>query len=75
MEYQGTIYRPPMEADTFLIPVTEGCTHNNCRFCNMYKGIDFRVLSTEDIEEFLRATRASYDQHTAKSFLRGEGQG
>ncbi len=25
MEYNGTVYRPPMEADTFLIPVTEGC--------------------------------------------------
>lgn len=30
MKYNGMIYRPPVEADTFLIPVTEGCTHNSC---------------------------------------------
>lgn len=27
-EYNETVYRPPMEATTFLLPVTEGCTHN-----------------------------------------------
>ena len=26
MNYNGTVYRPPTEANTFLIPVTEGCT-------------------------------------------------
>ena len=39
MKYNGMIYRPPVEADTFLIPVTEGCTHNSCSFCNMYQGV------------------------------------
>ncbi len=53
MEYNGTVYRPPMEAETFLIPVTEGCTHNSCRFCNMYEGVRFRTLPLADIEEFL----------------------
>jgi len=27
MNYNGTIYRPPVEANTFLLPITEGCTH------------------------------------------------
>lgn len=63
MKYHGTIYRPPMEANTFLIPVTEGCTHNNCRFCNMYKGIDFRMLSFADIEKFLQGIRDVYGLH------------
>ena len=57
MEYNGTVYRPPMEAETFLIPVTEGCTHNSCRFCNMYKGVCFRMLPLADIEEFLSKTK------------------
>ncbi|MBP2638585.1 MAG: radical superfamily enzyme, MoaA/NifB/PqqE/SkfB family [Firmicutes bacterium] len=60
MEYNGTVYRPPMEAETFLIPVTEGCTHNSCRFCNMYKDVDFRMLSLTSIEEFLRETKKHY---------------
>ena len=29
MKYNGTIYRPPVEARTFLLPVTEDCTHNS----------------------------------------------
>ena len=31
LEYNGTIYRPPVEANTMLLPVTEGCSHNSCR--------------------------------------------
>ena len=60
LEYNGTIYRPPMEADTFLIPVTEGCTHNSCRFCNMYKDVPFRMLSLSYVEEFLQETSRHY---------------
>ena len=57
-EYKGTVYRPPVEASTFLIPVTEGCTHNFCKFCNMYKDVDFRMLELEQVENFLKAVRA-----------------
>jgi len=60
MEYNGTMYRPPMEAETFLIPVTEGCTHNSCRFCNMYKDVEFRMLPLTSIEEFLSETKKHY---------------
>ena len=60
LEYNGTIYRPPMEANTFLIPVTEGCTHNSCRFCNMYKDVPFRMLTLAYVEEFLQKTGKHY---------------
>jgi len=54
MNYNGTIYRPPVEADTLLLPVTEGCSHNSCRFCSMYKDVRFRMLPLSDVEEYLR---------------------
>lgn len=60
MEYNGTIYRPPVEANTFLIPVTEGCTHNSCTFCSMYKDIPFRMISPKEIEGFLKEVREAY---------------
>ena len=44
MKYNGTIYRPPVEASTFLLPITEVCTHNSCTFCNMYKDVPFRMI-------------------------------
>lgn len=53
MKYNGTIYRPPVEAHTFLIPLTEGCSHNYCSFCNMYQDIPFRMWSLEELETYL----------------------
>lgn len=53
MEYRGTIYRPPLEAWTTLIPITEGCTHNACTFCNMYRDIPFTMLPLETLKKHL----------------------
>jgi radical SAM superfamily enzyme YgiQ (UPF0313 family) len=53
VKYNGTVYRPPIEAQSFLLPITEGCTHNTCAFCNMYQGIPFRMLPLEEVEEYL----------------------
>lgn len=33
----GLVFRPPSEARSFILRVTIGCSHNTCRFCNMYK--------------------------------------
>ncbi len=65
-EYNGTVYRPPMEAATFLLPVTEGCTHNSCKFCNMYKGIPFRILPFEQISSYLDEAVNFYHQYRRK---------
>jgi len=45
MHYQGTVYRPPSEADSILLQVTTGCSHNKCTFCGMYKGQRFTITS------------------------------
>ncbi len=66
MKYNGTIYRPPVEANTFLIPVTEGCTHNSCTFCNMYQNIPFRMLPLSDLEEYLKETKERYGRYAER---------
>ena len=63
MKYNGTIYRPPVEANTFLLPITEGCTHNSCTFCNMYQGIPFRMLPLTDVEEYLAEVKQAYGKY------------
>lgn len=65
-KYNGTIYRPPMEAETFLLPVTEGCTHNACRFCNMYKDIPFRIMPAGQIEEYMKESAELYHMYGRK---------
>jgi radical SAM superfamily enzyme YgiQ (UPF0313 family) len=49
MHYQGPIYRPPSEADSVLLQVTTGCSHNKCNFCGMYKGQRFTIKPEEVI--------------------------
>jgi radical SAM superfamily enzyme YgiQ (UPF0313 family) len=43
MHYQGNIFRPPSEANSILLQVTCGCSHNKCTFCGMYKGTRFTL--------------------------------
>ncbi|MDD7385303.1 MAG: radical SAM protein [Actinomycetaceae bacterium] len=67
MQYHGTVYRPPIEASTFLIPVTEGCTYNKCNYCSMYKGVPFRMVPMDAIEEFL--ANAAYQSPLESMYL------
>ena len=60
MNYNGNIYRPPIEAHTMLIPVTEGCTHNRCTFCNMYRNVPFRMWSLDEVENYVAEVKSRY---------------
>ena len=54
MHFTGTIYRNPYWPTWPLLEITQGCTHNKCKFCTMYKDVPFRMSSMEWIEEDLK---------------------
>lgn len=43
--------RPPSEASSLLLQITQGCTWNKCRFCTVYHGSGFRVIQPEEIRK------------------------
>ncbi len=42
--------RPPSEANSLLLQVTNGCTWNKCKFCGLYKHTRFKTYSLDSIK-------------------------
>ena len=68
MHYEGHIIRPPSEANSILLQVTVGCSHNKCSFCGTYKGGRFRIKEDAVIMEDI-AFAASYCKRQRRLFL------
>lgn len=60
MKYNGSVYRPPYEANSLLLQVTVGCAHNQCTYCTMYKNDKFAIESIEQIEKDLKEAKQLY---------------
>ena len=70
MHFTGRTWRPPYEANSFILQVTSGCTHNKCRFCSLYKNECFQMSPLEEFEEDL-AELKKYQPSARRIFLTG----
>jgi radical SAM superfamily enzyme YgiQ (UPF0313 family) len=62
MRYEGKLYRPPSEADAYIVQATVGCSWNHCTYCDMYRDKEFRVRElTETLLDLEMASRAHGD--------------
>lgn len=68
MNMTGIVYRPPYEANSLLLQVTLGCSHNKCTFCYMYPDVQFRVCPMEEVEADIEEA-ARYCPNVKRVFL------
>jgi radical SAM superfamily enzyme YgiQ (UPF0313 family) len=68
--YIEPLYRPPSEANSLILQVTNGCSWNKCTFCDMYTAPQkkFHLKPQEQIEAEL-STIARSEQSIRRIFL------
>lgn len=60
LNYQGTVIRPPSEAESLILQVTLGCSDNSCIFCPAYKNKHFKIKSIKEIEQDIKIAYKYY---------------
>lgn len=62
MHYTGTVYRNPYAPPSPLLEITQGCSHNKCKFCNMYSAVKYNPSPMGWIEEDLAEIASFYPE-------------
>ncbi|NGX14786.1 radical SAM protein [Wenzhouxiangella sp. XN24] len=61
IRYVEPVFRPPSEARSLVLPVTDGCSWNKCSFCEMYTAPQkkFRARDEAEVIDSIRRTAAT----------------
>jgi len=73
MRYEGTVYRPPSEANSLLLQATIGCSYNRCSYCAMYIDKRFRQRSREDLREDMALAQSYYGAENVRRVFLADG--
>lgn len=71
IRYVEPVFRPPSEAESLILPVTDGCSWNKCTYCEMYTAPQkrFRVREDNEIIDSIRQTADMYGKNIRRVFL------
>ena len=69
MRYEAKIYRPPSEADSYILQATIGCSWNHCTYCDMYRDKAFRVRDLDETLADIRTAARSFGENVTKVFV------
>jgi radical SAM superfamily enzyme YgiQ (UPF0313 family) len=64
--------RPPAEAGSFLLQVTNGCSAGGCSFCGAYLGKPFTVKPSPEIEADIATHRRHYPEERRVFLMDGD---
>jgi radical SAM superfamily enzyme YgiQ (UPF0313 family) len=69
MRYEGSVFRPPSEADSYILQATIGCSWNKCIYCMMYRDKKYRVRELSESLEDLREAGKLVGRQVPKIFV------
>ena len=71
IRYVEPVFRPPSEAESLILPVTDGCSWNKCTFCEMYTAPQkkFQARGEDEVLESIRLTGQRYGHDIRRVFL------
>ncbi len=71
IRYVEPVFRPPSEAQSLILPVTDGCSWNQCTFCEMYTAPQkkFRARAEAEVLEMIRRSGETFGDGVRRVFL------
>jgi radical SAM superfamily enzyme YgiQ (UPF0313 family) len=74
IHYINPVFRPPSEAESLILPITNGCSWNKCTYCEMYTAPQkkFALHDEGDILTALRGCGTQFAEQVQRVFL-GDG--
>jgi radical SAM superfamily enzyme YgiQ (UPF0313 family) len=74
IRYVNPVFRPPSEAQSLILPVTDGCSWNRCTYCEMYTAPQKKFRARDELEtlDSIRRCGELYASEVQRVFL-GDG--
>lgn len=71
IDYIEPVFRPPSEARSLILPLTNGCSWNKCTFCEMYTQPQkkFRARKDDEVLADIERTASAFDGQVRRVFL------
>ena len=71
IRYVEPVFRPPSEAESLILPVTDGCSWNECIFCEMYTAPQkkFRARDEAEVLESISLTGERYGDQIGRAHV------
>ncbi len=71
IRYVEPVFRPPSEGRSLILPVTDGCSWNQCTFCEMYTAPQkkFRARDEAEVLESIRRSGEEFGPGVRRVFL------
>lgn len=72
ISYIEPVFRPPSEAHSLILPVTNGCSWNKCTFCEMYTA-EQKKFRARDEQQVLEEIRRAGEQLIVQRVFLADG--